>query len=131
MSHRSFALSLPEHPQTFHALLKGDRKLNTALGLKIERALGLEEGALNLLQMWYDIEQEKRKERSHVHPDLNKLRKALFWDTHVDSIDWQKNEKAVIRRVFERGNDQEKAEMIRFYGEGKVNSALEEQHHPH
>lgn len=120
LSQRSFAMSLPEHPQTFNAMIKGKRKLNAGLALKIEHALGLEEGALLMLQMFYDINEEKRKEVSTYHPDLSILRKNLFWDTDINSIDWDKHAKSVIRRVFERGDTSEKEEIIRFYGLEKV-----------
>lgn len=124
LSQRSFAISLPEHPQSFNAIIKGKRKLNTGLALKIEHAFGLEEGALLMLQMFYDINEEKRKEPSELHPDFSILRKGLFWDTDIHSIDWDKHEKAVIRRVFERGNASEKQEIIRFYGLDKVKAIV-------
>jgi len=120
LSQRSFAISLPEHPQSFNAMIKGKRKLNTGLALKIEHALGLEEGALLMLQMFYDINEEKRKEASGHHPNFAILRKNLFWDTDINSIDWSKHYKAIIRRVFERGNLSEKEEIVRFYGPEKV-----------
>jgi antitoxin HigA-1 len=125
LSQRSFAISLPEHPQSFNAIIKGKRKLNTALALKIEHALGLEEGALLMLQMFYDIDEEKRKKASGYHPDFSILRENLFWDTDIHSIDWNKHDKAVIRRVFERGNTIEKEEIVRFYGAEKVKAVLE------
>jgi len=49
-------------------------------------------------------------------PDLSLLRPVLFWDTKMGKIDWHKQRKAVIKRVFERGNEIEKNEIIRFYG---------------
>jgi len=61
INQRPFALSLPEHPQTFNAILKGRRSLNTPLSLKIEKALDLEEGSLMTLQVYYDIQQERLK----------------------------------------------------------------------
>jgi addiction module HigA family antidote len=124
LSQRSFAISLPEYPQSFNAVIKGKRKMTTALALKIENALGLEEGALLMLQMFYDINEEKRNEASKYHPDFSILRRALFWDTDIQSIDWNKYDKAVIRRVFERGNASEKGEIIRFYGLEKVKNVI-------
>jgi len=120
LSQRSFAISLPEHPQSFNAIIKGKRKLNTGLALKIEHALGLEEGALLMLQMFYDINEEKRKDAFGHHPNFSILRKNLFWDAHINSLDWDKHYKAIIRRVFERGNSSEKEEIVRFYGPEKV-----------
>lgn len=124
LSQRSFAISLPEHPQSFNAIIKGKRKLNIRLALKIEHALGLEEGTLLMLQMFYDINEEKRKEASGYHPDFSILRMNLFWDADIHSIDWDKHAKAVIKRVFERGNTSEKEEIIRFYGLEKVKAVI-------
>ena len=45
--------------------------MNASLALKIERALGLEEGALLMPRMFYDIDQVKRREASLRHPDLS------------------------------------------------------------
>ena len=39
-----FALSLHEYPQTLGSITKRKRKMNTSLALKIENALGIEEG---------------------------------------------------------------------------------------
>jgi len=61
LAQRPFAQSLFEHPQTINAIIKGKRDLNTALALKIESALGLEEGSLLVLQTYYDIKKEKQK----------------------------------------------------------------------
>jgi len=60
------------------------------------------------------------KQPSGSTPDLSILRKILFWDTEIKNIDWQKHYAFVIKRVFERGNDDEKRELIRFYGEEKI-----------
>lgn len=118
-----FALSINEYPQTLTAITKGKRDMNLPLAIKIEEALGLEEGYFMLLQVYHDIKQEKLK-RDNLKPDLAKFRKVLFWDTNINMVDWQRQSKAVIRRVFERGNEEEKAEIIRFYGREKVDKTL-------
>lgn len=123
LKQRPFALSVAEHPQTFNAITKGRRGLSTALALKIEKALGLEEGTLALLQTYYDIRKEKEKQQGET-PDMSILRKSLFWDTDISRLDWHRHHKAVIQRVFERGNEKEKNEIIRFYGRTKVQTAL-------
>ena len=119
----SFALSLQEYPQTLTAITKGKRGMNTALSLKIERALGLEEGYFMILQVYYEIEQEKRKQNISL-TNLPQLRPVLFWDTKMASLDWEKQKKAIIKRVFERGNSIEKNEIIRFYGAKTVDDLL-------
>jgi plasmid maintenance system antidote protein VapI len=118
-----FALLLNEHAQTIVSITKASRKMNTALALKIEKILGLEEGLLMVLQVYYDIEQEKKKQFTNT-PDLSKLRSVLFWDTTMASINWGKQKETVIKRVFERGNDYEKAEIARFYGQNTVNEVM-------
>jgi plasmid maintenance system antidote protein VapI len=119
-----FAISVNEFPQTIGAIIKGKRDMNTALALRIEQKLGLEEGFFMMLQVFYEIEAEKRKQRDKQPPEMPKLRPVLFWDTKPEMIDWQKQKTAVIRRVFERGNDQEKAEVTRFYGKEEVERIL-------
>ena len=118
-----FALSIHEFPQTLGSITKGKRKMNTSLALKIEQALHIEEGYFMILQVYYDIEEEKRKQTSK-HPDLSKLRPVLFWDTKMENINWAKQKKTVIKRVFERGNDIEKKEITRFYGKKIIDEVL-------
>lgn len=76
------------------------------------------------LQVFYDIKEEKKKLSKEKHPDLSKFRSALFWDTKMDEIDWGKQKKAVIKRVFERGDFTEKKEILRFYGHDGVKNVL-------
>jgi hypothetical protein len=113
-----------------NAITKGKRKLNTALALKIEEKLGLEEGTLALLQTYFDINEEKSKLKQSS-PNLSKLRKSLFWDTDINKIDWSKQYRAVIQRIFERGNESERNEVIRFYGQEKIKNALNQNHIPY
>jgi plasmid maintenance system antidote protein VapI len=115
-----FALSINEYPQTLGAITKGKRSMNTALALKIERALGLEEGYLMMLQVFYEIKEEKRRQHENFRPDLSRIRPGLFWDTNITRVDWQAQRRAVIERILERGNDEEKVEIKRFYGESIV-----------
>ncbi|MGF7078624.1 helix-turn-helix transcriptional regulator [Mucilaginibacter sp. UYCu711] len=115
-----FALSLQEYPQTLNGITKGQRGLTSALSLKIDKALGLEEGTMLLLQAYYEIKKEQQKSNSGKHPNLSVIRKILFWDTDINKIDWEKQYKAVIKRVFERGNDDEKKEIFMLYGKDKI-----------
>lgn len=121
-----FAISLQEYPQTFSAITSGKRGMNTRLALKIEKALGMEEGYLMVLQAYYDIKKEKQKQAAYHHPDFSKLRRVLFWDTDMKKINWQEQKRAVIMRVFERGNDEEKREITSFYGEEEVSRIIHE-----
>lgn len=115
-----FALLLPEYPQTLNEITKGKRGINAALALKLDRALGLEEGTMFILQAYYEIKKEQLKNELTTGPNLSLIRKILFWDTDINKINWQTQYKSVIKRVFERGNFDEKEEIVRFYGKEKV-----------
>lgn len=88
-----FALSVQEFPQTIVAITKGKRGIPVPLALKMEHALGMEEGYLVLLQAYYDIAEAKMKLRNGDTPNMSKLRSVLFWDTDINRIDWQKQKK--------------------------------------
>ncbi len=100
--------------------------MNIPLALKIEEALELEEGFLMTLQIHYDIKQEKKRRAEDIHPDFSKLRRILFWDTAMEKIDWMRQKRSVIRRVFERGNAREKFAIRQFYGRDVVDAVLSE-----
>ncbi|MFE3867122.1 transcriptional regulator [Flavobacterium sp. LS2P90] len=85
INQRQFALSLVAHPQTLGAIIKGNRRMNVDLSLKIEEKLELEEGFLMTLQVFHDIKEAKKD--SAYKPDFAKLRKGIFWDTDFDKID--------------------------------------------
>lgn len=120
-----FAFSLDTHKQIFNAIIKGKRGISIPLALKVDKELGLESGTFALLQAYYDIEQAKKNEAGKT-PDLRILRKVLFWDTDMNKIDWQRQFKAVIQRVYERGNKEEQEEILRFYGKEKIKIALDD-----
>lgn len=118
-----FAINLEEYPQTLVSITKGKRRMNTNLALKIEKALGIDEGYFMTLQVFYDIKELKRKQHK-LHPDFTKLRSILFWDTKMENIDWERQKNSIIKRIFERGNEIEKNEIIRFYGIEYINKIL-------
>ncbi|MGZ3757613.1 MAG: helix-turn-helix transcriptional regulator [Mucilaginibacter sp.] len=123
-----FAISLQEYPQILNEITKGRRGLTPALSIKIDKALQLKEGTMLVLQAYYEVKKETDKANKKERPDLSVLREILFWDTDINKIDWQKQWRAVIQRVFERGNDREKGELLRFYGVDKVQTVIGNSH---
>lgn len=115
------ALSLNEYPQTLNDITKGKRGVTASLSIKLDQILGLEEGTMLILQAYYEIQKEKDKRNAADKPNLSILRKILFWDTDFDKINWKSQYKSVIQRVLERGNSDEKNELIRYYGQDLVN----------
>lgn len=122
ISRRKFALSIGEHYQTIWTITKGRRNMNLQLSLKIEHALNMPEGFLMTLQVHHSIKTLKNAAHSIKSPDLSIIRKALFWDTDIQKINWEQQKKAVIERIFERGNEQEKSEIVRFYGKDTLST---------
>ncbi len=49
-------------------------------------------------------------------PDLTKFRGVIFWNTAIENIDFTAHSRYVINRIFERGNEEQILEIIRFYG---------------
>ncbi len=52
-----------------------------------------------------------------------RLLKQTFWDTDMSQLDYEKNAKAIIVRVLERGNMKEWNEIKRYYGHEKIKEA--------
>ena len=119
-----FAESIGEHPQTLSAIIRGRRSMNTPLSLRIEQALGLEEGFLMTLQVYYDIAEEKRKLSQNHRPNLTKFSSTIFWDTKIENIDFINHRSYVINRVLERGNEEEICEIVKFYGKDVIITSL-------
>ena len=116
----TLASRIGAYRQNLNAILQGRRNMNLPLSLKIEQELDLPEGFLMTLQLHYDIARTKREQYAGQHPDRPNFRPVLFWDVDPQKIDWHKNRSFVIQRVFERGEEQEIEEAIRFYGREEI-----------
>ena len=119
---KQFALSLGEYPQTINAISKGRRGINPGLSVKLGNALGSKAEYFMLLQAYYEVQKEQKELllKEQKKPNLAVFNKLLFWDTDISQIDWQRQKRAVICRVFERGTEPEIKEIISFYGEKTV-----------
>lgn len=116
ISQRAFAAAIGEHSQTLNAVIDGRRKLPLRMALVIERTLGYEEGFLSVLQIYYEI--KKMQSTSLKAPDLPipRIRKVVFWDIDMSTLDWQKSRDFIINRVMSKGNNKEIAEIKKYYG---------------
>jgi addiction module HigA family antidote len=121
---KDFALKVNVHAQTISAIIKEKRSITPGLSISLGTNLGVEPDYFMLLQASYNVKKARLQTRKQFTPDLKKIRKSLFWDTDFNKIDWERNKRSVIRRIFERGNDEEIQEIINFYGIDIVKNEL-------
>lgn len=125
MKSNELAELIDEYKQTISAILNERRSITPTLSIKLAKQLGVAEDYFMHLQASYDVQQKLEKLQPEKRtPDLMKIRKILFWDTHFDQLDWEKQQSAIVKRIFERGNDTEIREIISFYGRPKVNRII-------
>lgn len=120
----SFARSIDFAPERLEAILDGALDIEDAIAQKIENGLELENGILMELQFHYQARQELSRQHQGQYPDLSRIRRILFWDTSIEKIDWVRQKRSVILRVFERGNAREKVVIRQFYGKDVVAAVL-------
>lgn len=119
---KDLAISVNEYPQTISAIMQGKRGITPGLSIKLGEELEVQSDYFMLLQASYEVSEASKKMRLNL-PKPN-VRRVLFWDTDFDKIDWEKQRKAVIKRVFERGNQTEIETISDFYGKEIVKEEL-------
>ncbi len=122
LKNKELAASINEHAQTLSAILNEKRGINSKLSIKL--GLEFEVDYFMILQANYEVKSLISPDRNIETTKFYKLRKSLFWDTDFDNIDWSDNKTAVIKRIFERGNEAEIEEIIDYYGSGVVKEEL-------
>lgn len=125
LKNKELATLVNEHAQTISAILNEKRSINPNLSIKLGMKLGVENDYFMILQASYDVKIAQSKKINQETPNLKKIRKILFWDTDFNKIDWIKNRKVVIKRIFERGNEEEINEIVNFYGKETIKAELE------
>jgi len=111
--------------QRINDFIADRRKISPEQSLRLEDALGIErKGFFYQIQTNHEIFLAIKRTTEQQHPDLSKYRKALFWDTDFESIDWRGNSAWIIQRVFEYGNESEIKETIHFYGNKAIENIL-------
>lgn len=112
-----------EHKQTISAIINKRRDINPKLSIKLSKQFNVEEDYFMLLQASYDVKIAAKSEIKNT-PNMNSIRKVIFWDTTIDKIDWNKNKRAIIKRILERGNETEINEIISFYGKRTISKEI-------
>jgi addiction module HigA family antidote len=124
IKNKELASLVHEHAQTIGAIINGNRSVNPQLSIKLGLILGVDSDYFMLLQTSYDIKKAESDSFQQKTPNLTIIRPILFWDTDFNKIDWNKSKKALIRRIFERGNESEILEIVRFYGDEIIKKEL-------
>jgi len=119
-----FSISIGVDVAVIADTINGSTDIDFALASIIEKTLKMDDGFLLKLQSLYDLKQKEEEQANQYKPDLSKFRSALFWDTRIENINWHRQQKSIIHRVFERGNFSEKKEPIRFYGRDVIKAHL-------
>lgn len=119
---KELAVALTEYPQTISAIMHEKRGITPSLSIKLGETFDVPSDYFMLLQASYEVSETTKKTKLEIAKPA--IRKALFWDTDVEKIDWVKQRKAVIKRVFERGNKSEIETIIQFYGKEIVKEEL-------
>ena len=123
----ALAREINEYPQIISSVIKGKRKINPILSIKLSDYFNVEKDYFSILQVAFDVKEVAKKFKTTSDDNLNdKLRKALFWDVDMKDIDWQGQKKFIIERVFERGNKKEIMQLADFYGKSVVIEILSE-----
>lgn len=112
LSQRTLAATIQEHYQTLNAIIKGKRQIPTGIAFKLDKALGYEPGSLLILQA-YHIAAVYTQPSAKAHPTI---RKVVFWDIDLNTLDWEKHKDFIIERVNTRGNQFEKQQVAAYYG---------------
>jgi len=125
MSQRELALRSGIPYQRINDFIANRRRISPETSLRLEKVLNIDyQCFFYQVQTNYDIYLATKHISEQLIPDRSKFRKALFWDTDFESIDWQHNSEWIIQRVFDYGNESEIKETIRFYGRKMVLNVL-------
>ena len=105
--------------------LTNRRRITVEASLNLEKALRIGiEGFFYRIQTNHDIYTCVKEQAMNNRPNLKYYRKAVFWDTDIEKLDWEKNRQWIIRRVFEYGGEEEILETLHFYGKDVVKEVL-------
>ena len=112
--------------QRINDFIANRRRISPENSLKLEKALGVDyQCFFYQIQTNYEIFIATSHLLEQSQPDKSKYRKALFWDTDFDTLEWQQNSEWIIQRVFEYGNESEIKETIKYYGEKRIADVLD------
>ncbi len=114
LTQKELANNISCHPQTINAIIKSTREIPRELSFKLDNQLGFETGFFLLAQTYYRIKQYTDTSVLKEKP-IPKIRKVIFWDIDINTLDWQKNKEFIIKRIQKRGNNDEIKSILNYY----------------
>lgn len=120
------ARDIQEYPQTINAITNKRRGVNSKLSIKLGRYFNIENEYFMLLQVAFEINQILLTQNLNQNNLIGKIRSALFWDVDINKMDWNKNKRFIIKRIFERGNQKEIEVLIQFYGLATIQTEIQQ-----
>lgn len=113
-------------PQGIDDLINGRRRFTPEISTRLEKIWGIDcPGLFCVVQTNYDVFLRQNEEELKITPELSKFHRSRFWDTKMELVNWVRDYKWVIKRIFEFGNEEEMSEIIHFYGKEKVKQVLD------
>jgi addiction module HigA family antidote len=103
------------HAQTISAIVTGTRDIPQDLSFRLDKELGFKDGFFMLVQTYYKIRIHSLKAQSTTKKVIPSIRRIVFWDIDMDSLDWQANKEFILQRVSERGNEDENKQVKAYY----------------
>ena len=80
------AVYIGEHKQTISSILNKIRNINPKQSIKLSKQFNVDDDYFMLLQSSYDVKMAAALELGNA-PNINNIRKVIFWDTSFDKID--------------------------------------------
>ena len=117
MTQRQLANLTGEHYQTINAIMNGKREITIPLSVKLDHALGFEEGFFAIIQTYYNLKKNAESlSTTRAERPIPDIRPVVFWDTDTGRLDWARNKSFIIDRVLARGNQEEIRLTKEYYG---------------
>ena len=115
LSQKELAERVQCHAQTISAIVTGIRDIPLDLSFRLDKEFGFEGGFFLLMQTHYKIRIHALQSQTAPRGIIPSIRRIVFWDIDMDTLDWNANKDYIIRRVEERGNENEKQQVKAYY----------------
>lgn len=113
LSQRELADKTGIHYQTINAIITGKRAMTIDQTLELDRVLGFDSGFFAIIQTYHQVEQALTAPPPTHQPPV--IRKCVFWDINIDTLNWTRHKDFILARIHERGNPSEIEAVDKYY----------------